>query len=181
MSLVVLHLRVLKLMVLIMMTSQALLMRNLMEWSQLLRDTEQLSFNNPDADDKFEEVDEYLFLSLGFPLKQNAWAGPDHWKYRKTKGSEDVPNEENTVASTKKARNKKQTEPDIDFTKALDDELLDIFAPPKNLKSLLLPSNRAPCNTKLPEDCHYQPEDLVKLFLLPNVMVMFDHKFATKI
>ncbi|KAG8488359.1 hypothetical protein CXB51_016381 [Gossypium anomalum] len=135
-------------------------------------DTEQLSFNNPDADDKFEEVDEYLFLSLGFPLKQNAWAGPDHWKYRKTKGSEDVPNEENTVASTKKARNKKQTEPDIDFTKALDDELLDIFAPPKNLKSLLLPSNRAPCNTKLPEDCHYQPEDLVKLFLLPNVMCL---------
>ncbi|XP_022759050.1 condensin complex subunit 2-like isoform X2 [Durio zibethinus] len=135
-------------------------------------DTEQFSFNNPDGDNKFKEVDEYLFLSLGFSLKQNAWAGPDHWKYRKTKGSEDVSNEENTAALTaKKARNKKQAEPDIDFTKAFDDEMPDIFAPPKNPKSLLLPSNRAPCNTKLPEDCHYQPEDLVKLFLLPNVMM----------
>ena len=88
-------------------------------------------------------------------------------------GPEDVSNEENTaVLTTKKARNKKQAEPDINFTKALDNEMPDIFAPPKNLKSLLLPSNRAPCDTKLPEDCHYQPEDLVKLFLLPNVMVM---------
>ncbi|XP_039027257.1 condensin complex subunit 2-like [Hibiscus syriacus] len=136
-------------------------------------DTEQFSFNNRDADGIFEEVDEYLFLSLGFPSKQNTWAGPDHWKYRKTKGSENVSNEENaTTLTTKKARNKKQAEPDIDFTKALDNEVPDIFAPPKNLKSLLLPSNRAPCNTKLPEDCHYQPEDLVKLFLLPDAMCL---------
>lgn len=47
----------------------------------------------------------------------------------------------------------------------------DIFAPPKNPKSLLLPASRTPCQTKLPEDCHYQPENLIKLFLLPNVMV----------
>ena len=88
-------------------------------------------------------------------------------------GSEDVSNEENTaVLTTKKAKNKKQAEPDIDYTKALDSEMPDIFAPPKNPKSLLLPSNRPSCNTKLPEDCHYQPEDLVKLFLLPNVTVM---------
>ncbi|XP_038996383.1 condensin complex subunit 2-like isoform X2 [Hibiscus syriacus] len=136
-------------------------------------DTEQFSFDNSNADDRFGEVDEYLFLSLGFPLKQNAWAGPDHWKYRKTKGSEDVSNEENAATlKTKKTRNKKQTEPDIDFTKALDNEVPDIFAPPRNLKSLLLPSSRASCNTKLPEDCHYQPEDLVKLFLLPDVMCL---------
>ncbi|KAG4192886.1 hypothetical protein ERO13_A07G186000v2, partial [Gossypium hirsutum] len=127
------------------------------------------SFNNPDADDRFEKVDDYLFLNLGFTLKHNAWAGPDHWKYRKTKGSENIADEENMeVSTTKKAKNKKQAEPDIDFTKALDNEMPDIFAPPQNLKSLLLPSNRAPCNTKLPEDCHYQPEDLVKLFLMPN-------------
>jgi hypothetical protein len=36
-------------------------------------------------DDRFEKVDGYLFLSLGF-TKQNAWAGPDHWKYQKAKG-----------------------------------------------------------------------------------------------
>ncbi|XVE78431.1 hypothetical protein DITRI_Ditri13aG0144500 [Diplodiscus trichospermus] len=136
-------------------------------------DTEQFSFNNPDSDGRFYEVDEHLFLNLGFSLKQNAWAGPDHWKYRKTIGSEDGSKEENTaVLTAKKSRNKKQAEPDIDFAKALDDEMPDIFAPPKNPKSLLLPSNRAPCNTKLPEDCHYQPENLVKLFLLPNLMCL---------
>lgn len=37
-------------------------------------------------DGRFEKVDGYLFLSLGFNSKQNAWAGPDHWKYRKAKG-----------------------------------------------------------------------------------------------
>lgn len=73
----------------------------------------------------------------------------------------------------KKTRKKKQAEPELDFTKALEEDIPDIFAPPKNLKSLLLPANRAPCQTKLPEDCHYQPENLVKLFLLPNVMVWF--------
>lgn len=50
--------------------------------------------------------------------------------------------------------------------------MLDIFSSPKNPKSLLLPESKLPCNTKLPEDCHYQPEDLVKLFLLSNVKVV---------
>lgn len=54
---------------------------------------------------------------------------------------------------------------------SMDKEFSDIFAPPKNPKSLLLPANKEPCKTKLPEDCHYQPEDLVKLFLLPSVKV----------
>lgn len=72
---------------------------------------------------------------------------------------------------TKKKRNQKQVETEINFTKSLDNVTFDIFAPPKNPKSLLLPANKAPNNTKLPEDCHYQPEDLVKLFLLPNLKV----------
>lgn len=49
-----------------------------------LQEMEQFSSHSPNVDDKFEEVDEYLFLSLGFS-KQNAWAGPDHWQYRKAK------------------------------------------------------------------------------------------------
>ncbi|XP_021893750.1 condensin complex subunit 2 [Carica papaya] len=133
---------------------------------------EQFSSHSPNVDDKFEEVDEYLFLSLGFS-KQNAWAGPDHWQYRKAKSSEDHPVTENeSTVPTKKTKNKKQVGPDIDFTKALAEEMPDIFAPPKNPKSLLMPANRAFSNTKLPEDCHYQPENLVRLFLLPNVMCL---------
>lgn len=37
-------------------------------------------------DDIFENVDGYLFLSLGFRSKKNAWAGTDHWKFQKAKG-----------------------------------------------------------------------------------------------
>lgn len=93
-------------------------------------------------------------------------------------GSEDDPTTKNvSPVTTKRPRNKKQTEVDIDFTKALDEDLSDVFASAKNPKSLLLPANRAPCNTRLPEDCHYQPEDLVKLFLLPNVKVITAVKF----
>lgn len=83
----------------------------------------------------------------------------------------DVPaKEEGSPPKNKKTKSRK-AECDIDFTKALDTDLSHIFDPPKNPKSLLLPVNRAPSNRLLPEDCHYQPEDLVKLFLLPNVMV----------
>lgn len=84
--------------------------------------------------------------------------------------------EDGPTLKTKQPKSKKQAEVDLDFTGSLDLEknLLDIFAPPKNPKSLLLPESRVPCNTKLPEDCHYQPEDLVKLFLLPNVKVFFE-------
>ncbi|XP_052178447.1 condensin complex subunit 2 isoform X2 [Diospyros lotus] len=128
--------------------------------------------NEPDVDNRFDKVDGYLFLSLGLTSNQNAWAGPDHWKYRKTKDSEGPPRENGSPMTTKKPRNKKQAELDIDFTKALDNQILDVFAPPKNPSSLLVPANRPPCNTTLPEDCHYQPEELVKLFLVPNLMCL---------
>uniref|UniRef100_A0ACD5VR97 Uncharacterized protein n=1 Tax=Avena sativa TaxID=4498 RepID=A0ACD5VR97_AVESA len=50
--------------------------------------------------------------------------------------------------------------------------MANVFAPPKNLKSLLLPANKGSCNNKLPEDYHYQPESLVTLFLLPDVLCL---------
>ncbi|CAI9754442.1 unnamed protein product [Fraxinus pennsylvanica] len=86
---------------------------------------------------------------------------------KKFDDSED-PAKDNGLPKTKKAKNRK-AESDIELSNALDTDASDIFAPPKNPKSLFLPTNRAPCNTKLPEDCHYQPENLVKLFLLPHV------------
>ncbi|XP_021659208.2 condensin complex subunit 2 isoform X2 [Hevea brasiliensis] len=132
-------------------------------------ENELFSFHNSDTDDRIENVDGYLFFSLGFTSKQNAWAGPDHWKYRKSKEDHSTTEKESPV-STKRTKTKRQVELDIDFTKALDEKMPDLFAPPKNPKSLLLPATRAPCNTTLPEDCHYQPEELVKLFLLPNIM-----------
>ncbi|CAK9163912.1 unnamed protein product [Ilex paraguariensis] len=75
-----------------------------------------------------------------------------------------------TGLSTKRPTDSTPLELDIDFIKFLDQEFPGIFAPPKNPRSLLLPANRMPGSNTLPEDCHYQPEDLVKLFLLHNVM-----------
>lgn len=153
-------------------------------------------------DDRFENVDDYLFLSLGFSSKQNAWAGPDHWKFQKSKGEVWRPNgdfntsvffriqygnyfrifivvsevhptsEDGTTLKTRQPKSKRQAEVDLNFTNSLEKKMLDIFSLPKYPKSLLLPESRLPCNTKLPEDCHYQPEDLVKLFLLSNVKVV---------
>ncbi|KAJ1393808.1 Condensin complex subunit 2/barren [Sesbania bispinosa] len=134
------------------------------------QEDEQFPSQDLDMEGRFENVDGYLFLSLGFSSKQNAWAGPDHWKYRKSKVSEVQPtSEDGTTQKTRQPRSKRQAEVDLDFTNSLEKNNSDIFSPPKNPKSLLLPESRLPCNTKLPEDCHYQPEDLVKLFLLPNV------------
>ncbi|KAI4334142.1 hypothetical protein L6164_018869 [Bauhinia variegata] len=134
------------------------------------QETETFPSQDFDTDDRFENVDEYLFLNLGFSSKLNAWAGPDHWKYGKAKGSEVRPaSEDAPTTKIKQPKTKRQTELDLDFTNFLEKSMPDIFCPPKNPKSLLLPESRPPCSTKLPEDCHYQPEDLVKLFLLPNV------------
>ncbi|KAI3704000.1 hypothetical protein L1987_74201 [Smallanthus sonchifolius] len=127
--------------------------------------------HDPDVDDTFVRVDDYIFLKLGLTTTQNAWAGPDHWKYRKAKGPENPTKENGSPLLTKKARNMKQAELDIEFMKSVDYDNADPFAPHKKHKSLILPANREPCNTTLPEDCHYQPEGLVKLFLLPNIIV----------
>ncbi|KAE9616795.1 putative condensin complex subunit 2/barren [Lupinus albus] len=133
-------------------------------------ESETFPSQDPDMDDRFENVDGYLIVNLGFNSKQNAWAGPDHWKYRKSKVSEVHPTaEDGPTLKSKQMRSKKQAEVDLNFTSSLEKKMSDIFTPPKNPKSILLPESRLPCNTKLPEDCHYQPEDLIKLFLLPNV------------
>ncbi|KAL3652634.1 hypothetical protein CASFOL_002315 [Castilleja foliolosa] len=131
---------------------------------------EHLGVHDSDEYDRFEEVDSYLFSSLGFSTKQNAWAGPNHWKFQKAKEPE-TPAMENVSPKPKKTKNKK-ADLDIDFSNAIENDISLIFDPPKNIKSLLLPANRAPSNTKLPEDCHYQPENLVKLFLLPHVLCL---------
>jgi condensin complex subunit 2 len=67
---------------------------------------------------------------------------------------------------------KRKREPfSIDFLNRPDTENGAAFAPPKNQRLLLLPQSSSSGKTTLPEDCHYQPEGLVKLFLLPSVMV----------
>lgn len=79
--------------------------------------------------------------------------------------------EDGSFLKTRPPKTMRQIEVDLDLTNFLGKTPPDIFVPPKNPKSLLLPENRPHCVTKLPEDCHYEPEDIVKLFLLPSVKV----------
>lgn len=123
-----------------------------------------------DMDDRFEKVSAFLFQGLAIASKKNAWAGPDHWKFWRPKGSEDAP--ATPIRPTKKrSKDKNHTQIDLVFTTSIDEEFTDIFYPPQSLKSLLLPANRVPSH-RLPEDCHYPPDGLVKLFLLPNVLLL---------
>ncbi|KAL6196282.1 hypothetical protein ACLB2K_031897 [Fragaria x ananassa] len=120
-----------------------------------------------DNDDRFEEVSAFSFQGLASTSKKNAWAGPDHWKYWRPK--EDAP--ANPCRRSNKKSYKNHTEVDLIFATSIGKEFPYIFSPPKSLKSLLLPANGVPGH-RLPEDCHYPPDDLVKLFLLPNVLVI---------
>ncbi|VAI60951.1 unnamed protein product [Triticum turgidum subsp. durum] len=128
--------------------------------------------DGPDVDERLEKIADLLSLGAGFSSKTNAWAGPEHWKYRKVRDLEPAQTSGDLEVAKKAKKKKGKEEPDIDFTKALEHEKANVFAPPKNPKSLLLPANKGGCNNKLPEDCHYQPESLVKLFLLPDILCL---------
>ncbi|XP_078445889.1 condensin complex subunit [Wolffia australiana] len=126
-----------------------------------------------DTESSFDDISGFLALGLGFGPKTNAWAGPEHWRYRKIKAPDDIPASdlESSVIKSK-ARKKKQEACDITFTAALDEEISDIFDPPKSRRSIMLPRNRVPCSTTLPEDCHYLAQNLVKLLLRPDLLCL---------
>ena len=42
--------------------------------------------DGPDVDERLEKIADLLSLGAGFSSKTNAWAGPEHWKYRKVRG-----------------------------------------------------------------------------------------------
>ncbi|XP_040380033.1 condensin complex subunit 2 [Oryza brachyantha] len=151
---------------------------NPMDYSSMncQEETDEYTFEAPeglDVNERIDKIADFLSFGMGFSAKTNAWAGPEHWKYRKAKDLDPVPTKPDDSDAPKKTKKKRgKDEPDIDFSKALEHDIPNIFAPPKNPKSLLLPANRATCNNKLPEDCHYRPESLVKLFLLPDVLCL---------
>uniref|UniRef100_A0A803LY36 Condensin complex subunit 2 n=1 Tax=Chenopodium quinoa TaxID=63459 RepID=A0A803LY36_CHEQI len=122
--------------------------------------------DEPVVRDNIENIAWLFFKGLRCKSACNAWAGPDHWTYSKPDAQDNRPN-----CASKRPKRKSLLESDIDFTRSLDEEVPDLCVPVKSPKSLLLSSKKVSCSNKLPEDCHYQPEDLVKLFLLPNVMI----------
>ncbi|KAM2523813.1 hypothetical protein PS1_030600 [Malus domestica] len=133
------------------------------------KDSNSHTLYEADVDDRFEKVSTFSFQGLG--LEKNLWAGPDHWKYWRPKGTEEAP-ATRSRPGTNRSRNTNHREVELNFTASLDNEIPNIFAVPKSSKSLLPPANRVPVSKRLPDDCHYQPENLIKLFLLPSVLVM---------
>ncbi|GMN70617.1 hypothetical protein TIFTF001_039659 [Ficus carica] len=105
--------------------------------------------------------------------KKNALAGPDHWKYQTLK--EDISTSESrTKLNSKRSKKKKETEADLEYTAFIGKEMTDILAPPRNPKSLLLSVNRSRCSNSLPEDCHYELENLDS-----EDQISFKHLLAT--
>lgn len=51
-----------------------------------MQDEEATNVFDHDTDDISAEVDGFMFLNLESTSKLNAWAGPDHWKFRKVSG-----------------------------------------------------------------------------------------------
>uniref|UniRef100_A0A0D9V1R4 Condensin complex subunit 2 n=1 Tax=Leersia perrieri TaxID=77586 RepID=A0A0D9V1R4_9ORYZ len=139
-------------------------------------ETDEYTFEAPeglDINGRINKIADFLSFGMEFFAKTNAWAGPEHWKYRKAKDLEPVPTKPDDSDVPKKTRKKRdKDELGIDFIKPSEHDIPNILALPKNPKTLLLPANKATCNKKLPEDCHYRPESLVKLFLLPDVLCM---------
>ncbi|XP_054790055.1 condensin complex subunit 2-like [Prosopis cineraria] len=132
-----------------------------------LDETAAVNEKSSSLDSNFQEFLEVL----GNTSKQNAWAGPDHWKYWRFKAPEDDPGSEcGPNLTTNKPRNKSTVDIDIEFMEFLVKEMPDIFSPPQNPKSTFLAANRKPPDNKLQEDCHYQPQDIVRLFLHPIVV-----------
>ncbi|WCJ32972.1 hypothetical protein M5689_014362 [Euphorbia peplus] len=115
----------------------------------------------------------FLFQGLGFTSQPNMWAGPDHWKFQKQKCPERIPVlESGSALSSKRRKSQNPEATDINFMISLDTKVIDIFAPPKSPDSLQQSASPTPFSNMLPEDCHYQPEDLVKLFLLPKFLCL---------
>ncbi|KAH9298186.1 hypothetical protein KI387_029868, partial [Taxus chinensis] len=113
---------------------------------------------------------DFLVLGMGMPSNKNAWAGPEHWKFHKSKDikqSTDAPGD--SSLRERKTRKMKREPFSVDYTN-LQEIDSSAFAPPKNQRSLILPQKYYSLENILPEDCHYQPEELVKLFILPSIV-----------
>ncbi|KAM1059431.1 hypothetical protein ACFX1X_024455 [Malus domestica] len=99
-----------------------------------------------DMDERLEKVDGFLFLSLGFTSKQNAWVGLDHWKHQKIKVSEnDRPAEQPATVKQKKTK----AQQDLDFTKIFGRRVLSNFCSSQKSKILTAPCKWSTLLTKL--------------------------------
>lgn len=113
------------------------------------------------------------WMNAGFGLldKSNAWAGPDHWKYRNPRDGHRGQTGDENPSSTKVKRKKRQpfvldfeNPPEIDMS---------LFNRAQDLRSTLLVQRGVAFNGLLPEDVHYEALNLVHLFLRPSILCIW--------
>ncbi|NWT78600.1 CND2 protein, partial [Lanius ludovicianus] len=104
---------------------------------------------------------EYSYFS---PRTLSMWAGPEHWRFRHCHKPDAV--------SEKKSRRRNPRKPfELNFDEDIDFEpyFRQTKEPTTMAKSTLKRQNVR--NTTLPEDFHYDPENLRQLFLKPTVKI----------
>ncbi|KAH8832311.1 barren [Flagelloscypha sp. PMI_526] len=106
------------------------------------------------------------------PGMMRNWAGPEHWKTRRVIRKPD----DSKPAAKRKTKEKEVFK--IDFLTPQEESHNDLrkkyFAPPDKLSSLLLPKAKASSSSDdflLPDDMHFEPRQLVTLFLKPKFTV----------
>eukprot|EP01083_Nonionella_stella_P144857 453024_1 len=113
-----------------------------------------------DSLDDFSVFDSQIFSN---------WAGPEHWKFRKPRAQKEI--EARKAKSS--ARGKAVLLPFLDMENFVP---LDFAAPPTRSSNCLSAAARKKAETSintLPNDLHYQPAMLQKLFHKPEMKVRF--------
>ncbi|CAM6034485.1 unnamed protein product [Sphagnum compactum] len=139
-----------------------------------------VGFNDYEGMDSFEGLDggedsvshglvDWLTASLGQSTQVNAWAGPNHWKYRKPRDAQlgTATVEVKSTEGTKKKR-KKCERFFLDFENPAELDMSK-FEPPQKPNSTLLVHRGGSFSSLLPVDLHYEPLNLVSLFLQSSV------------
>ncbi|CAK9234237.1 unnamed protein product [Sphagnum jensenii] len=139
-----------------------------------------VSFNDYEGMDSLEGLDggedsvshglvDWLTASLGQSTQVNAWAGPNHWKYRKPRDAQQgtATVEVESTEGTKKKR-KKCERFFLDFENPAELDMSK-FEPPQKPNSTLLVHRGGSFSSLLPVDLHYEPLNLVSLFLQSSV------------
>ena len=95
---------------------------------------------------------------------QKNWAGPEHWRIRRIKGT--------TKASAPAPSKRKEKEPtEINFASPLDPALAEmIYTPATSNSTISLPKTQWKSKTRnlLPDDKHFNSRQLLRLFLKPK-------------
>ncbi|KAL8731743.1 MAG: hypothetical protein Q9166_003190 [cf. Caloplaca sp. 2 TL-2023] len=111
-----------------------------------------------------DEVDHEDIMSYFDNALRKNWAGPEHWRIRRLKGT-------NKPAGSAPAKRKEKEPFEIDFLSPLSASLAEsIYTPAASNSAISLPKAQWRSKTRnlLPDDKHFNSRQLLRLFLKPK-------------